>query len=256
MQTGSTPSASLTGSYDGSSDRGSAGGSQPNFPGYHLRRKRRRQTDRPSQASEGRASQDDLDVADRSEQEDDEVNITVVDNDLFKNSQEEHDNAQTPGGNGNHIRPDDASDDATNADRHGAHGSEMTDSVYQKHGLGPWGILRWRIWPVVYNFFDLSFREADREKSFQKEQWWNGKLLCLISSCYLVLNWVLYVGLTPKPNIYDKVMYYLVGPILSVPTPIFAAFNVPRKANLFWQIWIMLNVYFWSISQIVNQHVW
>jgi hypothetical protein len=179
--------------------------------------------------------------------------VTVVDNDLFK--EELH------GTDGPHR--DDVSEashhaaTATNGERSQRYAaSDMTESIYQRHGLGCWGILRWRIWPVVHNFFDLSFLEKDRENSFQKEQWWNGKLLCLVSSLYLVLNWILYCALTPKPNLYDKILYFAVAPVLTVPTPIFVAFDMPRRFNRFWQLWIFANAYFWPLSQVVNQYVW
>jgi hypothetical protein len=174
--------------------------------------------------------------------------VTVVDNDLFKE--------ESPADAAQRDDASDVTNHATNAERSQRYGSERTESLYQRHGLGWWGGLRWRVWPLIHNFFDLSFREPDREASFQKEQWWNGKLLCLVSSCYLVVNWILYVALTPKPNLYDKILYYAVAPVLTVPTPILVAFDAPRRFNFIWQIWIVTNVYFWTLSQVVNQYIW
>lgn len=181
------------------------------------------------------------------------MDVTVVDNDLLSG-----DHLKDPA-SGHQRAGDDASETsnhATNIDRSQRYGSERTESIYQRHGLGCWGVIRWRIWPVVHNFFDLSFREPDREDSFQKEQWWNGKLLCLVSACYLVLNWILYVALTPKPNLYDRILYYGVAPVLTVPTPFLVAFNVPRRCNIVWQLWVMCNVFFWCLSQVINQYIW
>lgn len=244
---GSTPSASLTGSYN--EDLSDHGGTRamPDFPGYHLRRKKRGRSPR-SVHSDTRRSQDDPEAGEKTDATDDEVDVTVVDNDLFKTEQAHEE--------GKRDDISETSNHATNVGQSQRYGSEVTDSVYQRHGLGCWGVIRWRIWPVVHNFFDLSFREKDREDSFQKEQWWNGKLLCLVSACYLVLNWVLYVALTPKPNLYDRILYYGVAPILTIPTPFLVAFNIPRRCNFVWQIWIMANVYFWCLSQVINQYIW
>ena len=69
------------------------------------------------------------------------------------------------------------------------------DSIYQRNGLGIWGVFRWRIYPLISNFFDLSFREKERESTFQKETWYNSKVLALISSIYLVINFILYAAI-------------------------------------------------------------
>lgn len=69
------------------------------------------------------------------------------------------------------------------------------DSIYQRNGLGIWGVLRWRVYPLLHNFFDLSFREKEREAVFQKEAWYNGKVLAFVSSLYLVINFILYAAI-------------------------------------------------------------
>lgn len=56
-----------------------------------------------------------------------------------------------------------------------------------------------RAWPIVRHFFDSSFPEPAKERSFQKESWFNQKAGAMLSSAYMLIAWALTVGLMPLP---------------------------------------------------------
>lgn len=56
-----------------------------------------------------------------------------------------------------------------------------------------------RAWPNLKHFFDSSYPEKSKERSFQKEAWFNQKQGALASALYLLVSWALTTGLLPLP---------------------------------------------------------
>lgn len=88
--------------------------------------------------------------------------------------------------------------------RQSSHYSRRSDSVANDniHGSDDlaqstsptWHTLRYRVYPAVKYFFDQSFEDREREAQFQREIWWNGKLMCFIGALYFLLNFILYAA--------------------------------------------------------------
>jgi osomolarity two-component system sensor histidine kinase SLN1 len=51
-------------------------------------------------------------------------------------------------------------------------------------------ILRYRMWPAIFDFFTLSFDDPASENGYAKETWFMQKTLALWSSFFLIMNWV------------------------------------------------------------------
>jgi hypothetical protein len=69
-----------------------------------------------------------------------------------------------------------------------------------------------RFWPNFKHFFDSSYPEPSKERSFQKEAWFNQKHGAILSSAYFTISWALTVGLLPLPlTIFNWWAYLALG---------------------------------------------
>lgn len=119
-----------------------------------------------------------------------------------------------------------------------------------------WYVIRHRIYPAVHHFFDQSFADPEREAQFQKEIWWNGKLMCLIGALYFLLNFILYAAEAPKPAVYDKILFYGVAPVLCFVLTAMVLWDWPRSHNYSWQVWVFISVWFWPVATISIEYSW
>lgn len=58
---------------------------------------------------------------------------------------------------------------------------------------------RYRIWPLIVNFFEPRYHDASVEEGYQKELWYTHKSLCIFGACFLVFSWTMGVALLPRP---------------------------------------------------------
>ncbi|KZV87594.1 hypothetical protein EXIGLDRAFT_723615 [Exidia glandulosa HHB12029] len=100
----------------------------------------------------------------------------------------------------------------------------------------------------VHHFFDMgSELQPNVERQYRKEQWHLSKRLALMSSLFFVLNWILGVAFILRPlPLPDKIVYYGIFPVLSVPLPFLVAFDFPRDHNRIYQIYLALCIWAWS----------
>ena len=84
------------------------------------------------------------------------------------------------------------------------HATRSEVSVYDQAKVWMMAIPGWefmadRAWPNLKHFFDSSYPEPSKERSFQKEAWFNQKQGAMLSSAYFMISWALTVGLLPLP---------------------------------------------------------
>ncbi|THU98020.1 hypothetical protein K435DRAFT_828505 [Dendrothele bispora CBS 962.96] len=108
---------------------------------------------------------------------------------------------------------------------------------------------------VVRHFFDQSFEDEEREVEFQKLNWYSTKPWAFYGSLYLVINWVLYLGLnldSTKFTIYAQVCYYGGLTLLTFPLPFLIAYDIPVRHPVLFQLWFALAVWFCGITEIIG----
>ncbi|EPQ56119.1 hypothetical protein GLOTRDRAFT_74634 [Gloeophyllum trabeum ATCC 11539] len=113
-------------------------------------------------------------------------------------------------------------------------------------------ILRWRVWPAITGFFDLSFFDERSEQHYRKENWFVKKPLAIWASLFYVLNWALALGLIPGPLVLaDKIFYYGICTAVTVPLPFMVIYDWPRDQNVFYQVFLCFSTWCWSYYQVV-----
>jgi hypothetical protein len=106
---------------------------------------------------------------------------------------------------------------------------------------------RWSVWPLVYYFYTMRFGEEKLERNFIRETWVTSKTLGLYSSLFFVINWVLVVALSPRPfALSDRIFFYGVGSLISVPLPFLVIYDIPYKRPLLYQAFVTLCVWSWA----------
>ncbi|WVR07277.1 hypothetical protein IAU60_004318 [Kwoniella sp. DSM 27419] len=96
-----------------------------------------------------------------------------------------------------------------------------------------------RFWPNFRHFLDSSFPEPSKERSFQKEAWFTQKQGAMASSVFFLINWILTVGLIPRPlSTYNWVAYFGVAGFFTIPVAPLVVFDFPRRHPLIWQPFI------------------
>jgi osomolarity two-component system, sensor histidine kinase SLN1 len=71
------------------------------------------------------------------------------------------------------------------------------------------------------------------------------------SSVFLIFNWVLAIAFVPRPlELADKIFYGGVAVILTFPIFFAVIFDWPRDRSTFYQIFLTVSVYSWSVYQL------
>ncbi|KAG9023299.1 hypothetical protein FRB95_013270 [Tulasnella sp. JGI-2019a] len=134
--------------------------------------------------------------------------------------------------------------------------SELADSLMRAHrGVRSFGDVVQLISNRAVEFYHPVFVDEEAERQFQKEQWHNTKLLAWITTGFLYLNWVLYLIQNHSSSVYEKVAYYGVGTLVTLPAPFFVGFNFPRKRPKLFHTWLMLASWFWGWSEVIQMKV-
>ncbi|KAH7108443.1 hypothetical protein BKA62DRAFT_682198 [Auriculariales sp. MPI-PUGE-AT-0066] len=108
-------------------------------------------------------------------------------------------------------------------------------------------LLRYRLWPAIYNFFSLRFGSKEAEEHYQKEHWYMNKSLFLWSSLFIILHAVLTAAtLTGSPPLSDKIFYYAIGPVMAVALPFMIIFDFPRDRPVIYQLLLTVTVWMWA----------
>ena len=59
---------------------------------------------------------------------------------------------------------------------------------------------------------------------------------------------------TPKPEVYDKVMYLGIAALITIPMPVLVALDLPKRNDLLWQFMVFVNAFFWPYTQVSSHH--
>jgi hypothetical protein len=105
-----------------------------------------------------------------------------------------------------------------------------------------------RAWRYFYGFADSSFNNEQTEQAFQRETWSNGKTAALCSSLYLLIQYILWVGLTPSSTIRGKLTYIMGCGICSIPLPFMVLFDGQRRFKWIYQVWVASCAWIWGVS--------
>lgn len=124
-------------------------------------------------------------------------------------------------------------------------------------------VLRYRLWPVVLDFFSTRFADVESERHFRKEGWFFRKSLALGSALFFVVNWcgvcskycarvlmvsrVLSSAFTPKVGITDKVFIWGFQTLLTIPIPLLVMYDYPRDHQFFYQAWLAVSTWSWCV---------
>ncbi|KAG7094161.1 hypothetical protein E1B28_007772 [Marasmius oreades] len=114
--------------------------------------------------------------------------------------------------------------------------------------------IRYRIWPVIAEFFFPRPFEGHAEEQFRNEDWQSKKKLALIASLWFLLSWGLGLWLVPRPfTLLDKIFYYGLGPAFSFPVPFMVMYDWPKARNgiFFYQCYLGLTVWIWALQIIL-----
>lgn len=130
---------------------------------------------------------------------------------------------------------------------HGTMETQRSDSSREANSV--FTFFRWTLWPLVYYFFTMHFMDADSkmERSFRREIWVTNKTLGIHTSIFFILQWILTIALSSRPfALSDKIFFYGVGCLISVPLPFLIIYDVPYKRPIFYQFFLTLSVWTWG----------
>ncbi|KAL0574212.1 hypothetical protein V5O48_007732 [Marasmius crinis-equi] len=102
------------------------------------------------------------------------------------------------------------------------------------------------VWRSVLYFFDSRFEDEAAEVDFKKLSWYSTKPFAFYFSIFLVLNWVLYLGLnleSTSKSLYAEIVYYGGLSLLTVPLPFMVALDAPLRYPHLFQIWFTFAVW-------------
>ncbi|KAL5521654.1 hypothetical protein ACEPAF_2402 [Sanghuangporus sanghuang] len=154
-----------------------------------------------------------------------EVDEIVVDNALGTVTSQPSEHGGTGHGSG---RPD----------LQGIKSQTNSFGTMETHYSGFWGsnfisrFLRWTAWPIIDDFFRGNFVVEKLEQEYRRELWWSGKTLALYSSVFFIVHWILILALSARPfTLSDKIFFYGIGPLISIPIPFLVIFDYPFKGS-------------------------
>ncbi|KAF8892172.1 hypothetical protein BD779DRAFT_1784373 [Infundibulicybe gibba] len=115
----------------------------------------------------------------------------------------------------------------------------------------PLVILRWRIWPIILEIFSPRFLDEKSEQHYRQENWFLKKSLALWASLWLIANWVLGCSFVPGFNLMDKIFYFGIAPLLSLPVGLMVMFDWPRDRSIIYQCFLILSIWCWPFYQVL-----
>ncbi|GAA5882260.1 hypothetical protein JCM3774_004067 [Rhodotorula dairenensis] len=136
-------------------------------------------------------------------------------------------------------------------------GSSLRHTAYEANSpfAATVGFVRYRIWPVVTRFLAPSYHDPSVEDSYQKEFWYNQKSSHIFGAMYLTVVWVLIIALLPRPfSTWNKVQLFGLQPALTVPMIPMAAFDVPRRWPMVWQLYVFASIWIFAAANPIDMH--
>ncbi|KAJ7738386.1 hypothetical protein B0H16DRAFT_1379286 [Mycena metata] len=142
--------------------------------------------------------------------------------------------------------------DKSDSSSTGFSSSDLDEDLAQHTGgLKSW--LRHRAWPRTVEFFEPRFPE--HEEDYQTQTWHSRKGLAFSASVFLVLNWGLYLILnnqSTKRSLYGQLVFWGGFSLFTLPTPFMVALDMPRRSEIFFQIWFCVAVWYCGFAEIIE----
>lgn len=139
------------------------------------------------------------------------------------------------------------------------HESFSTHGQIHAPGDGIWTsstlliILRYRLWPLIFDFFSSGFDNAESEAHYRKENWFIRKPLALWSSVFLVINWTLGIAFIQRPlNQLDEAFYYGAAVFFTFPLLAMVMWDFPRDRPLLYQCFLACSIWSWSFYSLLS----
>ncbi|SGZ17181.1 BQ5605_C020g09101 [Microbotryum silenes-dioicae] len=146
-----------------------------------------------------------------------------------------------------------------------------------------WSFVRWRIWGMIWyvqhrrgerglslsypgltivlawscfsRFFFPAYVDAKVEDGFQKEQWWSAKSVHIFGSCFLVFSWVLATAILQRPwSLWNKISFYGIQPLFTIPLAPMAALDVPRRRPWLWQTVAFCALWIYATNNVIDMY--
>jgi len=137
--------------------------------------------------------------------------------------------------------------------------TETSDHESQKHYEGFWALssalvfIRWKLCPMVIEFFSCRFFDQKAEERYQKENWFMRKPVALWSSVFLIINWILGCAFVPHPlALIDKIFFFGVAPTCNIPIAFMVMYDFPRDRRYSYQFLVCCAAWTWSIYNILT----
>ncbi|KAF8216672.1 hypothetical protein K438DRAFT_1658130 [Mycena galopus ATCC 62051] len=110
----------------------------------------------------------------------------------------------------------------------------------------PFAFCRTRMWPFIKKFYMPRFEDADEEYLFQRETWGQGKRLSLWASVFFIASCIVGMCTIAQPIVLaDRIFYFGISPLLTLPILFMCAYNWPYDRPLFFQTWLCVLTWSW-----------
>lgn len=138
--------------------------------------------------------------------------------------------------------------EATNTTAHSETAGSMVKGPTWQAIDGICAIFTGYLIPKCQYFFEPRFGDAEKEDTFRKERWYNTKRAAWFGSVFFLINLILLLSLSTFSSTQERVCYYALLPLFTVPLPVFIALDLPRRAPHFYSIWgsIACNIIGWA----------
>ncbi|KDQ11343.1 hypothetical protein BOTBODRAFT_35428 [Botryobasidium botryosum FD-172 SS1] len=178
--------------------------------------------------------------------EEPEVDEVVVDTEFVTHGDNSNSTQFTPEDSGSPGRSGGSHTDRGSLARYTPAANNFWDRI-------PWlGRILMTVLPAVHRFFNPKFFDEDLENKFLRETWYTQKTLSLYAGLFLVLNWALACALVAQPfSIIEKIYYYGVGALLSVPVPVMIFYDLPLVHPRMYQRFITCSIWSWAIYNVI-----
>ncbi|TRM57872.1 hypothetical protein BD626DRAFT_513149 [Schizophyllum amplum] len=111
---------------------------------------------------------------------------------------------------------------------------------------------RWTIWPIIVDFFSSRFDDPKTEQEYQTSEWQTSKRRTLWASVFFLINYVLGAVFIPDPiELPDKIYYYGIATVLTLPLPFMCAYDFPVKYPYSYQVFLSISTWSWAFYQVL-----
>ncbi|KAJ7577996.1 hypothetical protein C8J56DRAFT_363862 [Mycena floridula] len=136
--------------------------------------------------------------------------------------------------------------------QNGSHfAADPANSYHSSHGFYPF--IRFKALPAIARFFDPKFQED--ETAYLDQSWYAAKPLAFCASLYLIVNWILYLVLnlsSIRHSIYAEAVFYGGLSLVTLPTPVMIALDMPRKSPVIFQVWFAIAVWYCAFAELIQ----